>query len=323
MMSAAPTSSASGRRRRRRGEGRTQGFAVGRDGTPLYYRVAGQLEGGLRPLCFADGIGCDGFVWKYLEPALAADRAIIHFHYRGHGKTPLPRDPNRITIADCADDLVAVLDAAADNVEDWDEDGVPAPFEKVWIAGHSMGVQVALETYRRHRARVAGLILVCGAYGTPLRTFKGSRLLEDILPAMRLAVHLVPRAVGAFWKAALPTEMAYKIATLTEINGQLIRPEDFYPYLQHMANVDVRLFVDMLAAAGRHTARELLPTVDVPTLIVAGDRDGFTPMSLSEEMHSLVPGSRLLVVKGGSHTAPIERPDEVTEAVASFVREHG
>jgi pimeloyl-ACP methyl ester carboxylesterase len=130
----------------------------------------------------------------------------------------------------------------------------------------------------------------------------------------------MPRAIGAFWKAALPTELAYKVATLFEVNGALIEPDDFFPYLKHMANVDVRLFVDMLAAAGRHTARELLPKIDVPTLIVAADQDGFTPLPLSREMHELIPGSRLHVVRGGSHTAPIEKPDEVTEMITSFVR---
>ena len=76
----------------------------------------------------------------------------------------------------------------------------------------------------------------------------------------------------------------------------------------------------MLAAAGRHTAREVLPLVDVPTLIVAGTRDGFTPLSLSEEMHSLIPHSEFLVVEGGSHAAPIEKPGLVTGKVAAFIR---
>ena len=51
------------------------------------------------------------------------------------------------------------------------------------LAGHSMGVQVCLETYRRHRERVDGLVLMCGSYGTPLRTFKGKRTLEQVLPS--------------------------------------------------------------------------------------------------------------------------------------------
>jgi pimeloyl-ACP methyl ester carboxylesterase len=118
----------------------------------------------------------------------------------------------------------------------------------------------------------------------------------------------------------IPTELAYQIATRFEINGELIRRDDFFPYLQHMARIDVRLFLEMLAAAGRHSARELLDRIDVPTLIVSGDRDGFTPAHLSEEMHRLIRASELHVVQNGSHTAPIERPAEVTERIASFLR---
>ena len=136
---------------------------------------------------------------------------------------------------------------------------------------------------------------------------------------IRLAIHALPRAVTALFRTTLPTQLAYRVATLTEVNGSLVRPEDFMPYLEHMAQVDPRLFIDMLAAAGRHTARELLSSVNVPTLILAGDQDGFTPLSLSEEMHRLVPGSRLHIVRGGSHTAPIERPREVGRAVGDFL----
>lgn len=296
--------------------GARRGFAVGDDGTPLYYELSGAA--GATAVCLSDGIGCDGFVWKYLGPALGEERPVVHWHYRGHGKTPLPRDPERVGIADCADDLVAVLDAATLQFPP----EPPAPLGKVFLVGHSMGVQVCLETYRRHRERVAGLVLVCGSYGTPLRTFKNSRVLEDVLPAVRLAVRAMPRLAEAFFRAALPTRLAYEIATLTELNGALLRPEDFFPYLEHMAQVSPRLFVDMLAAAGRHTALELLPEVDVPTLIVAGDADGFTPLALSEQMHRLVPGSELHVVHGGSHAAPIEKPDEVTARVAEFLRRH-
>ena len=52
-----------------------------------------------------------------------------------------------------------------------------------------------------------------------------------------------------------------------------------------------------------------------PTLIVAGRLDSFTPHYLSEEMHTLIPGAELHVVEEGSHTAPIERPGEVTVLV--------
>ncbi|HEX9104152.1 MAG TPA: alpha/beta hydrolase, partial [Polyangia bacterium] len=283
-----------------------QGFAVGRDQTPVFYRVSGPE--GAPAVVFCDGIGCDGYVWKYLEAELAATHRIVHWHYRGHGRTPMPRDPKRVDITDLADDLAAVLDAAVG-------DGAGAV-----VAGHSMGVQVCLEMYRRHRDRVQGLVLMCGSYGTPLRTFKGKRTLEQVLPFVRFAVNRIPGIAQTLVARLIPTELAYQIATRFEINGELIRRDDFFPYLQHMARVDVRLFLEMLAAAGRHTARELLEHVAVPTLIVAGDRDGFTPANLSAEMHRLIRSSELHIVAGGSHTAPIERPAEVTERIADFLR---
>jgi pimeloyl-ACP methyl ester carboxylesterase len=283
-----------------------QGFAVGRDETPIYYRVSGRADG--PGVAFCDGIGCDGYVWKYLQRELEPHHRVVHWHYRGHGRTPPPRNLEHVDITDLADDLAAVLDAAV---------GDDA---QVVLAGHSMGVQVCLEAYRRHPERVRGLILVCGAYGTPLRTFKGQRTLEQVLPIVKFAVNRIPGVVANVWARLVPTELAFQIATRFEINGELIRREDFFPYLEHMAKVDVRLFLEMLAAAGRHSARELLEQIEVPTLIVSGDRDGFTPAALSEEMHQKIRGSELFVVAGGSHTAPIERPAEVTERISEFLR---
>jgi pimeloyl-ACP methyl ester carboxylesterase len=283
-----------------------EGYAVARDGSPIYYRIVGNDGGAGVPILLSDGIGCDGFVWKYLERSLAPERKIIHWHYRGHGRTPEPRDRRRVSMADCADDLASVLDAAG--------------LEHAALAGHSMGVQVCLEAYRRHRDRVAAMVLMCGGYGNPLRTFKGRRTLEALLPWITFAINRAPGIIGALWRNVVPTRLAYAIATRTEVNAELIRLEDFMPYLEHIARVDLPLFVDMLGHAGRHSAREVLPTIEIPTLIVAGERDGFTPAALSQEMHAVIPGSEMLVVEGGSHTAPIERPHLVNEAVARFLR---
>ncbi len=285
-----------------------QGFALALDQSPIYYRLAGTPAPGRPVVVLLDGIGCDGYIWKYLEPELGADHLVVHMHYRGHGRTPAPRDRMRVDIVDLADDLEQVLAEAV---------GPDAP---VFLMGHSMGVQVALEYYRRYRARVAGLCLLCGSYGTPLRTFKGTTTLEQLLPFVQVAAGFIPGIVSSVWKTVIPTELSFQIATRFEINGELISREDFFPYLTHMAQVDTRLFLTMLAAAGRHSAQELLEQVAVPTLIVAGDRDGFTPPELSTEMHTKIQDSELYVIEQGSHSAPIERPTEVTQTIAEFIR---
>jgi len=159
------------------------------------------------------------------------------------------------------------------------------------IIGHSMGVQVALETFRRHRARVAALVLVCGAPSHPLKTFRGSAALDELLPTIQKWIHRVPGVINRVTRLVLPTRIAYELASRLEIRRELVEPADFMPYLEGVARIDARLFVAMLSAAARHSAEELLPEIDVPTLIIAGARDGFTPPERSRAMASAIPAA--------------------------------
>jgi len=160
---------------------------------------------------------------------------------------------------------------------------------------------------------------MCGAPSHPLRTFRGADTLEQLLPRIQGLVMKLPGVINTLTRSLVPTRLAYEIATRLEINRELVQSEDFMPYLEGMARMDTRLFVAMLGEAGRHSADDLLPEVAVPTLVVAGSRDGFTPPDRSHAMAAAIPGSELLVVEQGSHTAPIERPEIVNEALAGFL----
>ena len=75
--------------------------------------------------------------------------------------------------------------------------------------------------------------------------------------------------------------------------GGVLSREDLARYFHDLSDVDPLLFVRMLASASQHDALDHLPHVDVPTLVVAGERDTFTPMWLSVKMHSAIPDSEL------------------------------
>ncbi len=189
------------------------------------------------PLVFLDGIGCDGYVWKYLVRDLAPHHPIVHLHYRGHGRSPTPRDRTRVTVEDLADDVEQVMTAA---FGDHHRGAV--------LCGHSMGVQVALETARRHPERARGLLLMCGSYGNPLRTFHGQRTLEQVLPFLQFVVGRIPGIATSLWQTLLPTELAFE--SCSHAAGDQRRAgaaARFFPYLEHMARIDVRLFIDMLS----------------------------------------------------------------------------
>lgn len=279
------------------------GYAIAPDESPIFYRVTGRADGSTVVLC--DGLGCDGFVWKYLKDDLADRHRIIHWHYRGHGRSPKPRDRERVGPEIFAGDLLAVLDETETR--------------RAALIGHSMGVQVVLEAYRRFPERVAALVLTCGAPGHLLKTFRGTGAFEALLPSVRKTIERAPRFFNAMSRVLVPTRFAWNVATKLEIDPELINPIDFMPYLRSLAQIEPQFFMSVLEKAAGHSAADVLPTIEVPVLVIGGEKDGFTPPDLSAEMASTIPRGELLMVERGSHTAPLERPGLVSSAVRDFL----
>jgi pimeloyl-ACP methyl ester carboxylesterase len=252
-----------------------------------------------------DGIGCAGYIWARLAPDLARTRRVLHWNYRGHGRSDPPRDLADSTVEGCVDDLLAVLDAAGE--------------ERAVLVGHSMGVQIALEAHRRAPERVVGLVLVCGAPGRLLDDFHDSGLLRVGFPYARAFFERWPTAAAAVFRTVVRSEIAMEYALAFEVDRQRIRPRDLRRYFDDLSNVDPGVFVRLLESAEAHDASDHLPDVHVPTLVVAGERDGFTPMRLSLGMAEAIPGSELVVLSGGTHAGPIEQPALVSRRVRAFL----
>ncbi|HET9953722.1 MAG TPA: alpha/beta hydrolase [Polyangiaceae bacterium] len=91
------------------------------------------------------------------------------------------------------------------------------------------------------------------------------------------------------------------------------------PYFEHAAHVDFEMFLHMLREAGEHSAEDLLPRITVPTLVLTGDKDSFTPAAVSEGMARAIPNSELHVVPSGTHILPLEQREEVARQIAAFL----
>jgi pimeloyl-ACP methyl ester carboxylesterase len=277
------------------------------DGAEIYFEVQGpdRAEGPDVVLC--DGLGCDGFVWRYLLPVLRRRHRILHWNYRGHGRSSLPPEPDRIGMQHTCDDLVQVMERVG--------------FQDAVVFGHSMGVQVALEFHRQQSARVKGLALLCGSYGNPLDTFHDTNFMRHVLPLMRETVERYPEQARKGMHTFAKTEIPLAIAVRTEMNGELIHRTDVEAYFNHLARMTPLAFVRTLDSLAAHTALDHLPRVDVPALVIAGERDQFTPRWLSERMAKALPRAELLVIHDGTHTAPLERPELVNQRVERFLAE--
>jgi pimeloyl-ACP methyl ester carboxylesterase len=272
------------------------------DGAPLYFEIHGDGEPAVA-LC--DGLGCDGFAWKYLLPQLKTHHRVVHWHYRGHGRSGMPSDPERLGMSFMCDDLSLVLDRAG--------------MKRAVLFGHSMGVQVALEYHRRQASRVLGLGLLCGSYGHPLDTLHDGTTFRTFFPLIRKVVERFHVPLQKIAAPLIRSDLALEFALTTELNRKLLKREDFVPYLEHLAEMDLVVFVRTLASLAHHTTWDHLPQVDVPTLVAGGEQDRFTPLWLSRRMAAAIPGAELVILPGGSHTGVLEQQELVWRHVAPFL----
>lgn len=292
-------------------------YVEAHDGTRLFVRTYAPAKRKGPALVLCDGLGCQGYAWTYLIDHFRRERPIVYWQYRGHGYSEVPRDLETLTVDTMVRDLFTVLDATKT--------------ETAVVCGHSMGVQVALEGYRHAEERVYGLVLVCGGYEHPLDTWHlGPRrgvptlpnwVMRKIFPYLSGAFLHFPEHAHKVWRALIPTRPFYEIAVRLEVNGRRICPDDFWPYFQHLGEMDMRVFARLARALAAHSAADLLERIAVPTLIIGGGRDTFTPVWLSEDMWRRIPRSEYLHIPDGTHATPIEHPELINLRLEKFLRE--
>ncbi len=312
-------------------------FVETRDGHRLFVRTWRPAEAKGPALVLTDGLGCQGYAWAYIVDAFKGERPIVAWQYRGHGRSPVPDDLDSLTVETMVNDLEDVLAATG--------------IERAVFLGYSMGVQVVLEAVRRltsERAapsptraapdaplpdeRVAGLVLLCGSFERPLDTWHNlperyrpptltNRVMRRVFPYLSGAFLQFPEHAQQVWQKLIPTRLSYQLALLVELNGRRIDYRDFWPYLQHIGSMDMRVFSALARALSVHSAGDVLPTIEAPTLIIAGARDTFAPLWISEEMHRKIPGSEILVVRDGTHATPVEHPQLINLRLEKFFRE--
>ena len=280
------------------------------DGTRIHYELDAVFETDVPgpDVLHCDGIGCDGYIWRYLRPRLRARGRVIHPHTRGHGRSGAPVDPKAVAIGHVVDDFRRVLDAVESR--------------SCVMIGHSMGVQVALELWNRDRPRVAALVLLCGSYGNPASTFRDGQAMRHLLPLLRAGVRLGGERLRALWRVATPTAFSSFLAQLTELHPDFLRKHDLHLYLSHLAEMDPQVFFDMLAGAEAHSAAAYLTSIDVPTLVISGELDRFTPAWLSSEMAHRIPTAESVCVRDGTHASPVEHPMQINLRIERFIDEH-
>ena len=240
------------------------------------------------PLVLIHGHPFDRSMWRDQVRAFSSDYRVITFDLRGYGETTVI--PGTSLLEEFARDIAGLLDDL----------GVSS----IVLLGLSMGGQIALEFYRVFPGRVRALILA--------DTFAQLDTDERRQGRYDLAERLMRDGMHAYADEVLPK----MIAPLT-IKEQ---PEVAAHVLSMMCGTSpAGAAAALRGRAERQDYTLLLPEVAVPTLIIVGSNDEFTPLADAEFMRKRIPNSRMAVIEEAGHMPNLERPDDFNRVVAAFL----
>ena len=198
----------------------------------------------------------------------------------------------------------AVADlTASDSIAGMARDALKeAPGGKFALAGHSMGGYVALEIMRQAPERVERLALL----NTNSRPDTAEST-ENRRRLMALAEKDFPAVIQALTQRVVGKD-ALADPNITGTIGAMA-----------LATGKEAFARQQRAIIGRIDSRPHLPAIRCPALVVAGRDDAIMPVELLEEMAQRIPDSRLAVIERCGHTPSLERPEELTELLVSWL----
>ena len=238
-------------------------------------------------LLFVHGFPHDRTLWAPQLQGLAVQARCLAPDLRGFGETTAAAP---WSMDQYADDLVGLLDVLH--------------IERAVVAGLSMGGYVAFALWRRHPQRVRALVLCNTRPGAD--TDEGREKRRKLIATAR------EQGMGPVADAQL-TGMLGKT---TRSN----RPEIANVVHRMISSQPVDGVVGALEAMmSRPDSTPALASIDVPTLIVAGEEDTIIPMAEAKAMQAAIRGSTLEVITGTGHLSNLERPAAFNHVVSEFL----
>ncbi len=255
------------------------------NGARLHYLRTG---GDKPPIVLLHGLTCSGATWTVLARALERDFDVVMPDARGHSGSSAPREGYRYD--NLASDVAGLIYGLA--------------LSRPALLGHSMGGMTAAVLASRGPG-IGGLVLV-----DP--TFLSAERQREVYASDVADEH---RRVLGLTKADLVAELRAR------------HPRRSAEILELIAEARLATSIDALdvLAPPNPDYREVVRAIDVPTLLVIGDRPVVT-LEMATELRNLNERVGIEQIEDAGHGLPFDQPERLADVVASFLgraRDHG
>jgi pimeloyl-ACP methyl ester carboxylesterase len=267
-------------------------------------------QGGCPPIILTHGWGANSKEWDYLRTELAGDFQLIVWDLPGLGGSTRPTNRD-YSMENLSRDLEAVLGLAGER---------PAV-----LLGHSIGGMITLTFCRLFpealRAKVKAIALVQTTYTNPVRTTKMAGFLTAlerpvIVPLLHLTIWLSPLV----WLSNLMSYLNGSALLSTKSSG--FAGTETWEALNFVTRFQLQASPAVLARGMfgmlRYDATAALKTINVPALVLAGNRDPVCTPEASERMQRDIPGAQIVELAPAKHMGLIEHHTRFAKIVSRF-----
>lgn len=245
------------------------------------------VEGDGPPLILVHGIGAARDAWRFMTPLLAPHFTVVTYDLRGHGESPMPA--GEFGLAELVADLEDVRRRTG--------------FDRVHVAGHSLGGMIGPAYARAFPDRVLSLGLLSTAAG---RTAEDSARVLGVVAAMtekgipRVLDTLVDRWFTDGFIADNPDLVARRLRQVTD--------------------TDPGVFLNVFRIYAETEMMPWLPEVTAPCLVLTGENDGGCNPRLNRAIAAALPDSELVILPDLKHSILVEAPALVCDHLRRFIQ---
>ena len=245
------------------------------------------VEGSGAPLILIHGIGAARDAWRFVTPHLTDHFTVITYDLRGHGGSPLPTGEFGLN------ELVVDLEALRQRLG----------FEKVHLAGHSLGGMIGPAYARAHPDRVLSIGLYSTAAG---RTEDDSAKVWGVVKAMEEKG--IENVLGTL------TDRWFTDPFIAQ------NPEIVERRLKQVIATNPDIFMNVFRIYAGTEMMPWLHEIAHPSLIITGELDGGCNPRLNRLIDDALPNSRLIILEALKHSILVEAGETIAKHQIEFVQ---